>query len=449
MHIPLLRDLGSKVKYHPDLLLVALAERFRDPGSLAAQSRHTAAANVLIGVIGIATGIAAARLLGTQGRGELAAIQGWAMLIASLSMFGLPDAIVFCASKRPTHAARIGVSAMGLALLLGIPCGILGWCLLPPLLHAQQPAVISMARWYLLYIGLFALGSLPIAVLRAIGRIRMWNILRLTGPVPWVATLAYGYCAGMHRAVPIAALLLALAVVANASIFVGWMILFRARCSVDPSWWGPLLRFGTPVLLSSIPQYLNMRLDQLLMAGALPAQVLGIYAVAVSWSSAPILITSALSSVLFPRVSRIATATHQVAVIRKAFLVTLAVSCTAAVLMASVTHRVLPLVFGMAFAPATTAALLLLVASVFVALNGVLEEGLKGMGQPRFVLVSEAAGVVVTGLLLWLLLRPFQAVGAAIASLTAYALTTAFLLACYRWVPTRGADGGLKDSNNE
>src|SRR5713101_4590346 len=55
----------------------------------------TAGTNGLSAVLGITTGMLAARLLGPQGRGELAAIQTWPSFIATLAMLGLPEALVY------------------------------------------------------------------------------------------------------------------------------------------------------------------------------------------------------------------------------------------------------------------------------------------------------------------------------------------------------------------
>jgi O-antigen/teichoic acid export membrane protein len=57
-----------------------------------------------------------------------------------------------------------------------------------------------------------------------------------------------------------------------------------------------------------------------------------------------------------------------------------------------------------------------------------LAEGVKGLGRPMVVSVSEVAGLAATALLLRVLVPPFGIVGAALASLGAYALTTVVLL---------------------
>jgi O-antigen/teichoic acid export membrane protein len=65
----------------------------------------------------------------------------------------------------------------------------------------------------------------------------------------------------------------------------GWLLMPRLL-------FAPLIRIGAPVCLSGLPHGSNLRLDQLLMAGLVPAATLGLYAVAVTWSGVMISVTS-------------------------------------------------------------------------------------------------------------------------------------------------------------
>ena len=50
------------------------------------------------------------------------------------------------------------------------------------------------------------------------------------------------------------------------------------------------------------------------------------------------------------------------------------------------------------------------------------------MGHPATVMVAESGGLVVTGIALFLLLRPMEIMGAALASLLGYAAVAAILI---------------------
>ena len=64
-----------------------------------------------------------------------------------------------------------------------------------------------------------------------------------------------------------------------------------------------MLRFGLPSAVTSIPLTINLRFDQLLIIAFLPARLLGLYVVAVSWSGGVAPLLQALGTVLFPHVS--------------------------------------------------------------------------------------------------------------------------------------------------
>ena len=107
-------------------------------------------------------------------------------------------------------------------------------------------------------------------------------------------------------------------------------------------------------------------------------------------------------------------------------------SLVLAVAVTALTPRMVPLLFGTKFAPAVPAALVLVVAGAISAFNLVTEEGLKGLGYPAAVMWAEFGGLAVTVVCLWLMLRPLEIMGAALASLFGYSTVTIFLVVSER-----------------
>ena len=93
-----------------------------------------------------------------------------------------------------------------------------------------------------------------------------------------------------------------------------------------------------------------------------------------------------------------------------------------------VTPLMLTWLFGAAYAPAIPAALVLVVANAISSANMILQDGARGLGTSNTVLWSELTGLVVTVTCLAVLLRPYEIMGAAIASLLGYAAVTVILL---------------------
>lgn len=132
---------------------------------------------------------------------------------------------------------------------------------------------------------------------------------------------------------------------------------------------------------------------------------------------------AALGSVLLPRLA----SDPGVSVARYARLsAATTMFATAAMLLA--TPFALPTLFGPAFEAAAPATLLLVLAAGVAGLNGVLEEMLRGLGEPGWPLRAQLAGLVVTLGLLGLLLQRYAAVGAAVASVGSYIAILVVLL---------------------
>ena len=389
----------------------------------------TVATNVAMAGLGVVTGVLAARLLGPEGRGQLGAIQLWPSALATFAMLGLSEALVYFSAKNPQEAGRYLGSAMFLALISTFPFMLIGYWLMPHVLSAQSPQIISAARWYLWLIPVYALVGMPYHPLRNLKDMAWWNVLRTLPGLGWLGLLIWALL--QARADP--QYLASSHLVVLGFIFVP-VLLVVARRVQGPYWprrsdFAPMLRYGLPSATATLPQMLNLRLDQMLMAAFLPVQTLGLYVVAVAWSNAVHPILNAFGAVLFPRVASETDAQEQARVFSQGVRMSVLAAVAVAVPVLAATPWVLPFVFGEGFRPAIPAALVLIVAATISGLNQILQEGLRGLGHPKVVMWSEFAGLAVTALALWFLLQPFQILGAAIASLLGYSTVTLYLVA--------------------
>src|SRR5437899_3096533 len=99
---------------------------------------QTVATNIGMALVNAAPGIIAARILGPQGRGALAAIQTWPSFLGSLAMLGMPEALVYFTAKDDKRGGRHLGSAMALALTALVVMMAIGWVAMPLLLSAQS-----------------------------------------------------------------------------------------------------------------------------------------------------------------------------------------------------------------------------------------------------------------------------------------------------------------------
>jgi O-antigen/teichoic acid export membrane protein len=405
-----------------------LRQSFYRFGSFGAHVMLTSGTNVLLILLGLITGVVAARILGPTGRGELAAIQMWPSFLATIAMLGLPEALVYYSAQSSSQAGRYLGSAMTLGIVSCVPFALVGYLALPLLLSAQSVEVVTAARWYLLLLPLTVLMGIPYHVLRGRSDFATWNGLRLVPGIGWFALLLLAWL--LHHTEPRFLALGHLGVLLLLSCPVIYIVFGRISGPVWPEFqfWKPLLRFGLPSVMSTVPNMLNLRLDQMLMASFLPAQTLGLYVIAVTWSSAVNPTLSALGAVLFPRITSQNTLEQKVKTFAQGARLAIVISAIIAFGVVLITPWLLPLLFGERFTAAIPAALILVLAAAILGINRVLEEGLRGFGHPGAVLQAELGGLVVTLIALLLLLQPLGIIGAALASVIGYGSVMTLLI---------------------
>ena len=412
--------------------------RLRRASALVADTLFTAGTNIVLAVLGLASGILAARLLGPHGRGELAAIQTWPSVVATLAMLGMPEATVYYTARDHSAAGRYLGSGILVALISSIPFMLMAYLAMPLLLHAQAPAIVWAGRWYLLLVLIYALVGMMLHPLRGRSDFAHWNALRLGPNVLWISVLGVAWAFSLATPTFVAAGNL----VALALLLFPFGLLVTRRVpgpfTPDLQKLPPMLHYGLPCMMTGVPQMLNLRLDQMLMAALLPPHLLGLYVVAVAWSGAAAPLLSAVGAVTTPAVASAADraqGARRMAAAARGTAVLALVLCMA---LAVLTPFAIVILFGEGFRASISAALVLLPAAGVLGFSFVLQEGLRGLGRPYAVLKAELTGLVVTGLALAAMLRPMGIIGAAIASLLGYSTTMASLLFCiqrYAGVP--------------
>jgi len=407
---------------------LAPASRLAASSPFGREMAGVAVANALIAVFGFCTGILSARLLGQRGRGELAAIQTWPNFISMIGLMGTHEAVVYYGAKDPSRSRTYTASAVALALIADVPLVIVGYFAMPLLLSAQNPAIIFAARVYLLFPLLLTCYGLPAASLRAVRAFGAWNQLRIAPGLGLIGVLLLAWMSGVITPVFVAFGILAFHIVLIAQSLLLVSRHVEGSFVPDRSFWRPLLAYGLPCVFASMPQMLNFRLDQMLMTSIVAPGELGLYVVAVAWSGASAPLLGAISAVLFPRIASEPDPRERSRIFAYTARNSLVLAVLLSILVFVATPWAVPLLFGRSFTGSIPAALLLVPAAGVSAFNLILEEGIRGLGDPVAVTWSEFGGLLVTAVLLAVLLRPFGIAGAAIASLCAYSAITVLLL---------------------
>jgi len=392
--------------------------------------RNTVLTNVAAMAMNVCASVICARMLGPRGRGAFSAIQMWPILAAGLGTLGLPRAATYYMGKNRYSGADI-VTTGTLALIASAALSALILYVSMPLLTASQPGSVAMyARWCIALLPMLYLGSLPHYVLQGLNRLHTWNLVRLQQPVLWLAMHVTGYAL---RRTDLAFYVWGYIIVTSLHNLT-WLLVFVARFRVIGKLQAGiarrLFRYGMPLTLGSMPQFLNLRLDQVLMAALVPPRVLGLYVTAVAWSGLVMPVLNGSSQVLFPLIMALKDTSRQYELLGRSFrLSTLAAAACAGALILC-TPFAIPFVYGKAFADASLPACILTLGTVFLSLNNVLSEGFRALGMPKYPMYAELAGFGATGGLLLVLLPRWPLVGASCASVISYGVTSIVLIVC-------------------
>jgi O-antigen/teichoic acid export membrane protein len=330
------------------------------------------------------------------------------------------------AAKQPQNARKVFTTALCVLSWLVLPAMALTYAALPVLLTAQSSAIISEARLFLLLIPLQILGTLPWWILHGIGNLKLWNILRLQFPAIWLIALLFVSGRKLDAAIVSRLYLLAMTLTV-----IPWNLALiqatRGDFRFDAAEVKSLFQFGVPSVLTGLPQYLNLRLDQLVMAAYLAPGFLGLYVTGVAWSGLINPAMTAVSQVVFPKVVSIENEGERQEVIARVMRSSVLAGLLLSLTLVLITPHALPRIYGQRILGAVTVTQVLIVAALFSNLNLTMQEVFRALGRPRVSMQSEFLGLAVTVIGLFLLLPKFGLLGAAFASLFSYVTVFAWL----------------------
>jgi O-antigen/teichoic acid export membrane protein len=387
-------------------------------------------ASLLIQLVNVATGVLAARLLGPDGRGDLAAVMLWPMLLAGFGTLGIAEATTYAAASRLLPPRRIFAAGTAMAFVLALPLILVGWLLLPSLLHHQHPAVLEIGRLFLAIILLNYLTVFPTALFQGVLRLRAWNLVRTAVHFAYAAGCVLLWILDAATVANFAtAMLLAVAIDLGLVLVLvaqeGWLGALPDRAAV-----ATLLRYGAKVHLGYIGRHTNQWLDQALIVLLLTSTDLGLYVVALTLARGVTMVSGTLDMVAFPKIAAEPTPEGKLEVFSRYMKITLAAVVPSALALAGLTPWVLQLFFGDEFLPAAHVAYVLIAAYVVLTGTVMFSAALKAHDRTLIIGKVELVGLMASLALMSVLIPNYGIVGAAWSVLAAN-LVGLFLIATW------------------
>jgi O-antigen/teichoic acid export membrane protein len=368
-------------------------------------------------LVGFASSLLLARLLGPSDRGLLALISAISSFCVVLFGIGIPFAVAYFGSlpERPSGAI------LGNTL---VHAAVLALVLVPAFWALQGPLADTFGKGHGGRAWVLAALLVPITFLdyttqnQVLGQHRFarYNLILVLGKVAsvvvvvvLVGVLGLGVTGGVIALAASSAVVIALSLP---------RILVEGRPRFDRALMRRMLGYGSRVQIGMIFQLLNYRLDVIVLQFFVPLAAVGYYVVAQIIAELVTMLSSAFATTVLPLVAREEGRLTQTTVdsLRHHGILTIVA------ILGNVVFGPLVILyaFGHKFEPAIVPMLIILPGMWFLGTNAVVAGDLRGRGRPGTVSVLAGAAAALTLVLDLVLIPPFGVKGAAVASLCAY-----------------------------
>ncbi len=338
----------------------------------------------------VLSGVVFARLLGPEGRGNLALLLLLPAVVYQVGNLGLPIACAYYVAQDPYQSASIArllrvFASIQMAGLVVVHAAVIAIVIWPRDSSLRTAALISLA-----WTPAQATQEYGLAILQGQRRFVSFNVLRQV-PAFINALVAAGLLViRWHDVTPIVTML----VVPN--VILGWATLVfalghpqGAPSSGNETTLRQLIVFGAKAMLGSSYPVETFRLDQLVVGLFLSASDLGLYVVALSFINLPRIISQSVGFVAYPQVAAERDRAKQRLAIWRFFWATTGITVLVVVGLELLMPTLIPLFFGSQFAAAVPVSRVLLVAAVLLSARRILSEVMKGAGNPAAGSIAE------------------------------------------------------------
>lgn len=383
--------------------------------------------NLAIQVCNVITGIITARLLQPAGRGELATIILWPSILAGIGIMGVNFSLARTAAADPDKENALARSALALGLFLAGATMLAGYFLLPGLLPADKQHLLTLNRLYLLWLPLNFVALNLLALDHGRMRWGRYNITRLSVVLPYLGFLLVFRLKGVSAlSWFVVALLISNLLAMLLRLVLQWHDIVRGRIHLALTF--SVLKGGFPFFLSSLSTLMVMQMDKALVVSLMSTKMVGYYAAAFTFASAHSSLGGALGVTSFAASANEADPARQGQYLAQVFRQATLLYIGAGVGVALLAPLLIVPLFGAEFAPAVSPAAILALATSFLALSNILNEGLKGGGRVIPGILAQLFSASLIVMAAWLLVPPYGLAGLAWAAVFGFISQLAFLV---------------------
>jgi O-antigen/teichoic acid export membrane protein len=356
---------------------------------------QTFSATAAIRFLGAISGVLAARLLGPNGRGELAVIVFAPIMLLSVGEFEFSRSVIVEAGKSHQVPPRLTSTTFWSALVLGCIEMVILALALGYFLPADKQNLVPPARWFALYLPASYVAASMLGLDQGRGRFGRFSFFQVLSGILYVL-LVLAVIWPSHRATPRAFALamlagtLTVALVRSAADGAG---ILGARPDIALA--RKLFQRGFTFYVPSLAALALLRADMFLLVRLAPAAAIGAYAVAQAIAMGQVGVINPFIQVGFAAVAQHTEESSALTALARHFRFAQIAAIAMALFAAALTPWAIRTFFGAAFLPAVVATYFLIAASTFWGLGETLEQGLRAAAHPRLGMIASLIGLVI------------------------------------------------------
>jgi len=393
-------------------------------GTFTQNTAITFTARILSLVLGIATSITIARLLGPEGKGIYTMAALLPSLVVTFGNLGIGPATVYYVARKQYRRQEV----LWNNLLLGVVIGTVGvFAGLVMIIFFRQTIFPDVAPGYLF----LALLMIPINIffsyvnyiLLGTEHIKEFNLISILHAalfLIFIVIALWGLKAGVMGA--LAAGVISWFLVDVAVFFWARRATRGISFHINPSYIKHALTYGIKAHLGNILSFLNYRIDMFLVNGFLNPAAVGFYSVGVGLVEKLWLVSQAASTVLFPRVAGETDEQRRKEFTPLVARTVLWVTALGALVLVLLARWIVVLLYSEAFLPSVQPLQALLAGIVALSAARVLANDIAGRGRPMLNTYTSAL-TLATNIALNIAWIPRHGItGAAWASTVSYSV---------------------------
>lgn len=366
--------------------------------------------------------IITARMLGVEGRGELAVIIFWPVFLSGLVGLGLPTSLIYNV-KQNTNKVSAFVKVIFIYLIpISLITGIVAWFCLPIWLEDYSLTAIRLAQMYTLFsIPLTLSANILSSLAKSLDKFHISNGLLLAVPlINAISLIALGLSGYLNLITATISYLTPtiLTVIVGGIVLKNQISKSRSNNSpINAESTKRLFRYGVKVYGMDLMSTLYTQADKLIIVSLLTPRDLGLYSVVFALSRVFNTVQLAITDVLFPKVAGLERE-EILSIVGKSFRISMVFMVMILIPCLFIGRFLLGMLFGQEFLEASTTFYILSLECIIGGGSWILASSFNAIGRPELVLIRQSIAIAINVVLFFIFTPLFGLEGLALALLS-------------------------------